>query len=243
MLTFAFAMPSRPTKSNLTLDERIAVVAALSSLLRNGVLQRGALSNTARLFGRHRHTIERVWSRRRQSGNASIDLSSRMKGVVGRHPKRSVEEALAAIERVPINKRSTLRTLALAAKLPKTTVVRLLKSGVVRKCNSRVKPALTPANKEERRKFVLSMVNPVTMRFDCMYDRVFVDEKWFYLTQVKKRFYLTVNEDDIQRAVKSKHYIPKIMFIAAVGRPRYDAARARYVLLANPQMFFLLCYF
>lgn len=72
------------------------------------------------------------------------------------------------------------------------------------------------------------MVNLVTIRFNSVYDRVFMDAKWFYLTEVKMCFYLTANEDNVQRSAKSKHYVPKIMFIATVARSRYDTTRVRY---------------
>ncbi|GJQ66340.1 hypothetical protein Trydic_g4383 [Trypoxylus dichotomus] len=56
-----------------------------------------------------------------------------------------------------------------------------------------------------------------------MYDYVRIDEKWFYLSQVK-----TLDEAEPERHCKSKRFITKVMFMAAVARPRYDSARKQY---------------
>ncbi|ETV69001.1 hypothetical protein H257_15151 [Aphanomyces astaci] len=47
-----------------------------------------------------------------------------------------------------------------------------------------------------------------------MHNYVHVDEKWFFITTVKRRFYL-YDELLAERAAK-------VMFLAAVARPRYD---------------------
>jgi hypothetical protein len=60
--------------------------------------------------------------------------------------------------------------------------------------------------------------------FDAMYDVVHVDEKLFYVTEVKKRFYLLPDEDIPYRPLKHKSHITKVMFLAAVARPRWDWA-------------------
>ena len=61
-----------------------------------------------------------------------------------------------------------------------------------------------------------------------MFNYVHIDEKWFYLTKIKQSYYLTEDEEKPERSCKSKRYITKVMFMAAVGRPQYDAHRKRY---------------
>ena len=51
---------------------------------------------------------------------------------------------------------------------------------------------------------------------------VHIDEKWFYLTEEKGRYYLEKDEIEPHRQIKSKIFITKVMFLAAVARPRYD---------------------
>ncbi|KAH9151131.1 hypothetical protein AeRB84_006185 [Aphanomyces euteiches] len=55
-----------------------------------------------------------------------------------------------------------------------------------------------------------------------MHNLVHVDEKWFYVTKVKKKFYVFPEEVLPKRSAKSKHFITKVMFLDAVCRPRYD---------------------
>ena len=49
-----------------------------------------------------------------------------------------------------------------------------------------------------------------------------IDEKRFYLTEEKGRYYLEKDENEPQRQVKSKRFVAKVIFLAAVARPRYD---------------------
>ncbi|KAF0775532.1 hypothetical protein AaE_000768 [Aphanomyces astaci] len=86
------------------------------------------------------------------------------------------------------------------------------------------KPLLTEANTKTRMEHALSFLRPSSKGtiFDNMYSFVHVDEKWFNLTTVKKAFYAYEDEDLPKRRLKSKRYITKVMFLAAVTRPRYD---------------------
>ncbi|GAA0139660.1 hypothetical protein LIER_01160 [Lithospermum erythrorhizon] len=55
-----------------------------------------------------------------------------------------------------------------------------------------------------------------------MYDRVVIDEKWFYMSQESEKYYLLPNENEPYRTCKSKRFISKVMFLAAVARPLFD---------------------
>ncbi len=59
--------------------------------------------------------------------------------------------------------------------------------------------------------------------FGDMYDRVHVDEKWFYLTTDGKRYYLSREEPAPHRTCQHKSHIPKVMFLCAVARSQFDA--------------------
>lgn len=52
---------------------------------------------------------------------------------------------------------------------------------------------------------------------------MYIDEKWFYRTRKNQKYYLTNDEERPQRCVKSKNFIEKVMFLAVVTRPRYEA--------------------
>lgn len=57
------------------------------------------------------------------------------------------------------------------------------------------------------------------MMFDGLGNRIYVDEKWFYITQCEQTYYLAADEEPSHRSVKSKRFITKVMFLAAVMRP------------------------
>ncbi|ETV84741.1 hypothetical protein H257_03846 [Aphanomyces astaci] len=67
-----------------------------------------------------------------------------------------------------------------------------------------------------------SELPPVARMLDCVH----IDEKWFYITQVNRRFYLWHDEPP-QRKAQSKRHITKIMFLCAVARPRHDSAHRK----------------
>lgn len=64
---------------------------------------------------------------------------------------------------------------------------------------------------------------PREYRFKGAYDCVHLDEKWFFLSEENQRLYLVLGEDRPHRTVAHKSHIIKVMFLAAVARPRYDA--------------------
>lgn len=57
-----------------------------------------------------------------------------------------------------------------------------------------------------------------------MYDKVHVDEKWFYLKEGKLNAILAPGEKMPVRNVQSKRFMTKVMFLCAVARPRFDEA-------------------
>ncbi|GJT87222.1 hypothetical protein Tco_1068939 [Tanacetum coccineum] len=59
--------------------------------------------------------------------------------------------------------------------------------------------------------------------FKDIYNIIHIDEKRFYMSRPTKRYYLVPSEDDSLRTCKSKKFITKVMFLAAVARPRYDS--------------------
>ncbi|ETV71519.1 hypothetical protein H257_13182 [Aphanomyces astaci] len=52
---------------------------------------------------------------------------------------------------------------------------------------------------------------------------VHLDEKWFNADKDHRKVYLTKGEAPEGRACKSKRFLPKVIFLAAVTRPQYDA--------------------
>jgi hypothetical protein len=148
------------------------------------------------------------------------------------------QQLRANIRSIPYKERRTHRLLASKLKMPLTTVhwlvrdrpqgPRLLYGGAILKPHrSSLKPKLTNGNKLHRLLFCMSQLkssslnlrNPV---FEDQMDRVYVDEKWFWLCKDGERYLLLEGEMPPKRYVRHKSHIEKVMFLCAQARPRYD---------------------
>jgi hypothetical protein len=87
---------------------------------------------------------------------------------------------------------------------------------------SNVKPLLTATNKATRMAWCTTHIDPTSLLFHDMFIYIHMDEKLFYLTEVKRRFYLLPGEPVPHRQVRSKRYITKVMMLVAVAHPRSD---------------------
>jgi hypothetical protein len=100
--------------------------------------------------------------------------------------------------------------------ISKSRIQRYLKKGLLRCHSSSIKPYLTDANKKTRLKWCIDMIEQGLVddpKFKDLFDFVFIDEKWFYLSQKSERYYLLPNEDEPHCTCKNKNYIPRIMFL------------------------------
>jgi hypothetical protein len=148
--------------------------------------------------------------------------------------KRKYDRAALAEKtaNLPLNERSTLRNHAAALGVSLKTSWNLLneKDSAFKVVSSTIKPSLTDLNKDERLFYCLTFIDPrsVTTRnsadwqFREMFDEVHVDEKWFYLTKVARRYIMAADEEDPQRSTRHKSHIEKVMFLCAQARPKHD---------------------
>ncbi|KAF0724137.1 hypothetical protein AaE_009806, partial [Aphanomyces astaci] len=122
--------------------------------------------------------------------------------------------------------RQTQRALAAHSGVPKTTIVQHMKDEKqLQARSSYVRPQLTDAKTAARMKHVMNFLQPTSngnQVFVDMNSYIHVDEKWFFLTHVKRKFYAYKEEIIPTSRVKSKRFITKVMFLATVARPRYD---------------------
>ncbi|KAF0756888.1 hypothetical protein AaE_004452 [Aphanomyces astaci] len=84
-----------------------------------------------------------------------------------------------------------------------------------------IRPLLTEANKYARLKFALLGFVKHDMEIQELLNYVHIDEKWFYLTKTNLKYYLVPGETVPDRKCKSKRFVTKVMFLAAVARPRF----------------------
>ncbi|KAK1399051.1 hypothetical protein POM88_008914 [Heracleum sosnowskyi] len=138
---------SRPRRrKNLTNEERQRIYEFLLERSVEKRIRHGLLTKTATMFNTCTRTIKRLWNRAQMqlaNGN-TIDLSSKRVGKVGR---KHVHLSPNKIMQVPLSRRSTVRSLAKAINVPKTTVHRRKQEGFIRPHSNAVKPQLTEENK------------------------------------------------------------------------------------------------
>lgn len=182
----------------------------------NGVVAKGTWQAAATTFSCSKSTVRAVFRDRDKERTKSS----------GRPKKHHDSDLDALLQTVPLNQRKTVRSTAAAIDMPASTLQDYLKrKDGVQRVNVSLKSYLTPENMNERLHFALSFVEerPRTneLQFDAMYDRVFIDEKWFYICMKNSRFYLGATEKRPHRTARNKNYITKVMFLCAVARPRY----------------------
>ena len=127
---------------------------------------------------------------------------------------------LSSISTIPLNQCRTIHLASAALGIPVATLHARIKEGEICSHTNAVKPFLTEQNIRARLEFCLKHVHMETKLFDKMMDVVHVDEKWFYMTQNTRRYYLAPNEDEPHRMTKSKRYSTKVMFLATVACKR-----------------------
>ncbi|KAF0705265.1 hypothetical protein AaE_014608 [Aphanomyces astaci] len=159
----------------LTADQRRAVVDHLfvRVVQQPCKLQRGAILEVARIFGRNPRTIGKVWQRANVSlGGDNLPnremvcehTASMKKGRVGR--KQKYTDLPERIRAVPASQRTTIAYVAHVIGIPPAQVDR--------------------CQQDCRVKWALEFVVPTdTYAFHDMYDYVHVDEKWFHATRIR----------------------------------------------------------
>jgi hypothetical protein len=97
---------------------------------------------------------------------------------------------------------------------------------ILRSYSSVVKPRLSDQNKGHRVAFCLNERGNNGLYKEILYDHIHVDKKFFLLTKEVERYILAQGEEAPHRIVATKKlHIPKVMFLAANGQPRWDAGR------------------
>ena len=197
-------------------DEKIAIYAVLLSNSKNGRPRYGDVAEQARLNNVSTRTIRRIWTTGQSARSFETIVPKRRKQT----EIESLQEQVAKLTR---SKKMDIRTMAEALSIPRSTLHRHLKDGQIVRKHSSLKPLLTESNMQGRLNYALSFASASNgvLRFDPMWDRVFLDEKFFYLRKVRNKFYLAPWEDVPHQSTRNKRFIPSIMFLSAVARPRF----------------------
>ena len=225
MDTFNDVETNNSTK-RLTNQERQMIFEALLQESNGGKLKRGTIRNIASLFKTSVRTVQRIWKLAAiTSTDGRVDVSRRFSKRCGR---KRVDIDFTLIMAIPLRRRTNIRSLSSEMKVSKSTLHRRIKEGAIRPHSNALKPQLTDQNKQVRLNFCLSMLEPESLNsnptFMSMFNVVHIDEKWFYMTKECEKYYLHPQEEEPLRTCKSKKFIVKVMFLAAVARPRFDCS-------------------
>ena len=164
---------------------RKQVYQALLARSKNGKLGKKDTSIVAEHFGLHIQAVQRLWKRgKTQLVNfIPVEVSSRKKGRCGR---KATPFHLEQLRDIPLKDRMTIEDLCSKLNISKWKIQRFLKKGLIRRHSSSIKPYLTDANKKARLQWCVDMIDKDILddpRFKDLFDIVFIDEKWFYLTK------------------------------------------------------------
>ena len=179
------------------------------------------------------NTMKKLWVRAKTNFPTEgeilfIDLSHNRKKRSGRKAILASDDARARIKALPVKNRQTLKCISSQTGMTMHQVRKLLKEEHLKKITSSLKPLLTQENRDARFLFCSSFIEPQIKMFYDMYDHIHIDEKLFNLKKVKCNYYLVHGEDAPLRVAKSKRHIPKVMFLCAVARPRWDPHRNQH---------------
>ncbi|KAM0860771.1 hypothetical protein ACQ4PT_046328 [Festuca glaucescens] len=205
------------------LQEKQTAYAMILERTAPGVMSRGVSQEVSVLTGIPVGTLQKWWKKCKEVGG--------MHGLENKKSKNCGRKRIAfdpeVIKQVELRNRTTLKDLANELNMAKTTLWRRLQEGLFRRHTNAIKSTLTDDNKVARVRFCLSMFDELTLpedpTFKEMYNVIHIDEKWFYRTRGSQNYYLAPDEEDPYKSTQSKNFIEKVMFLAAVARPRYDA--------------------
>ncbi|XP_057793204.1 uncharacterized protein LOC131009814 [Salvia miltiorrhiza] len=190
-----------------------------------GKLEYGAKKEAALLFKVNLKTIWRIWSQvlHQRACGVPVQVKSIRKGISYKN-KKSID--VEKVKNLSVLQRSSMRIMSTNLGVSKSLIHKWVKEKKLKPHTNAIKPFLTPQNRLSRLSWSLKQLSSISeggfIKFQSMYNTIHIDEKWFYLTKIKDRYYLMPDEEEPYRTCKSKRYIDKIMFMCAVARPIFD---------------------
>ena len=223
--------------SNLSLADRKSLYLYLEGRKKNGELPRGSIKACAKFFPVAPRQVGRVFKEISDRINTwKVDNdgdeypdhlfqnNQRENGAKRKHVPSAVQNR---IKLVPLKDRMNLQVLSGHIDVPMTTLHRIFKEGHLYRHRNVLKPKLTDRNKKWRYEFARSKIDWDDYDFrrppqlSDMMDVIHIDEKWFYLLKDGQRYYMVPGEELPHLTTQSKNFLPKVMFLSAVARPRW----------------------
>ncbi|CAN0029583.1 unnamed protein product [Pylaiella littoralis] len=150
-MSSAQSVPETPKRKNLNDAERSAVIVELHKGSNNGVLRKGDFTRVALLFGTNRWTIAGLWKeygRQKDAGVVSPDLHNKRRGKSGQKGV-NLDSLRELLKGIPIKNRTTIRGVAAALGIPRSTLHRNLKNLGLHAVSCYLKLLLTDNGKKE----------------------------------------------------------------------------------------------
>ncbi|OWZ06878.1 LOW QUALITY PROTEIN: hypothetical protein PHMEG_00020807 [Phytophthora megakarya] len=198
-------------EADVSSQVRVAVAGFLTTLSKEGRLRYDIIAHAKRMF-----ELKYLSSLSGAYPAALVLLRKLYSPRPTRLSAKAVGESAAT---VPLCQRQTLRALATASGIPRSTLHRNLKNKVLRHFISWVKPALTGDHKLQQLTCILDQVQR-----GSSYRR-----KWFNIYKASSRYYLSADKAIPYRSCSNRRYIGEVMFIAVAARPIYDFRRKTYI--------------
>nr|GLL16850.1 Transposase, Tc1-like protein [Ipomoea trifida] len=171
---------SSKSSARVSKDKRKIIFEALLKHSVNGKVKHGSIKDVANLYSVSTRTVGRIWKKGVACvrNGVPVDISLNLSGNVGRKRIEIKPEDVAGI---PLNRRTTIRTMASALNMSKTSLHRRVKEGSLKPHSNSIKPMLTEENRKVRLQFCISMIDSYSDHnnpcFIDMFDRVHIDEK------------------------------------------------------------------
>jgi hypothetical protein len=239
-------------RKNTTAADRAIIFYACKASMQDGRLKTGIFTELAGQLGFKPKSISRQWHSMQAKLAPLLDNQDENlhNGIILQHRNILFEtnqsqrrknkykydrvDLEAQVRAIPLKQRQSLRSLSAQIGVPISSVDRFLRGGsredgqaMFKRHVSKLKPTLTDENKVQRWNFALDQINMATWnlqrpRYAMQYDKVHVDEKWFYLSRDGEKYILVNGEVAPQRHTRHKNFIVKVMFLCAQARPRWD---------------------
>jgi hypothetical protein len=173
-------------------------------------------------------TIGKIWETRHnyEDPNIGAFLASPIKKKnCGQKPKYNRDDIREAILLVPTYRKRTLWKLASAIGIGLGTLHRMKNDkgdNIIKPHLNAVRPHLEGRHDFARALDAVANLDMESGDFHGYFDSVHMDKKWFFLTEAQLNLYLVPGEPVPERSIGHKIHILKVMFFAAIGRPRYN---------------------
>ena len=211
--------PFERVSYQLTMDQRIDLCVLIARCQGTGDLKRGDKKKISEALNVSDTAVSKFAKRLKDGKPASKIVKSRK--IWNRNGfAYDNDDLLAKLASLKPEERGTMRCVAEKLGVSLHKVHDMLRTGQIT-CNQRsLKPRLSPAHCAARLEWANQHIDPYG-KIDNLYNYIHINEKWFYVHHDGGKVYVTAEEDAPEdHHVQHKLHIRKVMFFAAIARPR-----------------------